>query len=142
MKTFKILLAAAVAAMMTSCFSKTEASVDVEVTQAGKAVGAGVVVYKFNDEGLGEGKTLYKQNASGSTKTNAAGVAHFDLKSPDDFTPSDVAGLDDEERKVFFFATYDANDERNGMVMVTIKAGDTQTVKLIIDDQPRGGEED
>lgn len=120
------MLAAVVAVIMTACSFKTEATVDVEVTQNGKPL-SGVTVYKFLDKGLGEGITLEKANATGSAKTNAAGLAHFDLKSPDDFSPSSVAG---SETNTFYFCTYDSEDVRNAIATVTIKTGDKKTVKL------------
>ena len=130
MKKIQLLLAAIVAVMMTSCVKfKTEATVDVEVTKDGKAV-SGVVVYKFKDNGLGEGSTLYKSNNSGSETTDGSGVAHFELKSPDDLDPSDVAGVENSDQATFFFCTYDAEGTRNGIVMVSVKTGDKKTVQL------------
>ena len=123
-------LAAIVAVCLSACVQfKTEAKVDVEVTQDGKPV-SGVTVYKFIDKGLGEGSTLYKTNATGSAKTNAAGIAHFDLKSPDDFSPSSVAG---SESNTFYFCTYDAEDVRSGIATVTIKTGENKTAKIEIE---------
>ena len=141
MKKIQLFLAAIVAVAMTSCVNfKTEATVDVEVTKAGKPE-AGVVVYKFKDNGLGEGSTLYKSNNSGSAKTNAGGVAHFDLKSPDDLDPSNVAGLDLEDKATFYFCTYDAEGTRNGIVTVSVKTGDKKTVQLVIEENKQGGDE-
>lgn len=129
MKRIQFLLATIVVAMMSSCLHKTEAVVDVEVKQKGEPL-SGVTVYKFKDNGLGEGSTLFKKNASGSEKTNAGGVAHFKLKSPDDFTPSDVSMAEGKETNTFFFCTYDKNDERNSIVTVAVKTGDHKTVQL------------
>lgn len=141
MKKIQLFLAAIVAVAMTSCVNfKTEATVDVEVTKAGKPE-AGVVVYKFKDNGLGEGSTLYKSNNSGSAKTNAGGVAHFDLKSPDDLDPSNVAGVELEDQATFYFCTYDAEGTRNGIVTVSVKTGDKKTVQLVIEENKQGGEE-
>ena len=141
MKKIQLFLAAIVAVAMTSCVNfKTEATVDVEVTKAGKPE-AGVVVYKFRDNGLGEGSTLYKSNNSGSAKTNAGGVAHFDLKSPDDLDPSNVAGVELEDQATFYFCTYDAEGTRNGIVTVSVKTGDKKTVQLAIEENKQGGEE-
>ena len=72
----------------------------------------------------------YKSNAKGSAKTNGGGVAHFDLKSPEDLDPSSVAG---KESKTFFFCTYDAEDVRNGIAIVTIKSGENKTAKIEIE---------
>ena len=142
MKKVQLFLAAVVAVMMTSCVNfKTEATVDVEVLKAGKPV-ADIEVYKFKDNGLGEGTTLYKSNASAHVKTNGAGVAHFDLKSPDDLDPSNVAGVELSDASTFFFCTYNAENTRNSLVSVKVKTGDKQKVQLIIDDQPQGGEEE
>lgn len=138
MKKIQLLLAAIVAVMMTSCVKfKTEATVDVEVTKDGKAV-SGVVVYKFKDNGLGEGSTLYKSNNSGSETTDGSGVAHFELKSPDDLDPSNVAGVENTDQATFFFCTYDAEGTRNGIVSAQVKTGDKKTLKLIMQDVESG----
>ena len=138
MKKIQLLLAAIVAVMMTSCVKfKTEATVDVEVTKDGKAV-SGVVVYKFKDNGLGEGSTLYKSNNSGSETTDGSGVAHFELKSPDDLDPSNVAGVENTDQATFFFCTYDAEGTRNGFVAAQVKTGDKKTLKLIMQDVESG----
>ena len=138
MKKFQLFLAAMVAVMMTSCVKfKTEATVDVEVVKDGKAV-SGVVVYKFKDNGLGEGSTLYKSNASGNETTDGSGVAHFELKSPDDLDPSDIAGVENTDQATFFFCTYDAEGTRNGIVSAQVKTGDKKTLKLIMQDVESG----
>lgn len=130
MKKIQLFLAAIVAVVMSSCVNfKTEATVDVEVTKDGKPV-SGAVVYKFKDNGLGEGTTIYKSNAKESETTNSGGVAHFDLKSPDDLDPSDVAGVENSDQATFFFCTYDAEGTRNGIVTVSVKTGDKKTVQL------------
>ena len=113
---------------------KTEATVDVKVIKAGQPV-ADVTVYKFKDNGLGEGTTLSKSNNSGTAKTDGAGVAHFDLKSPDDLDPSNVAGLEVDDKATFYFCTYDSEDIRNSIVTVQAKTGDKLTVQLLIDEQ-------
>ena len=131
MKKIQVILAVVVALVMASCVKfKTEATVDVEVIKDGKSVGAGTVVYKFSDPGLGEGTTIYRSNATGSVVTDAAGLAHFDLKSPDDFDPSQVGGVEIEDTKTFFFCTYDAEGTRNGFIALTVKTGDKKTVTL------------
>ena len=123
-------MAALVVVIMTSCVKfKTEATVDVEVLKSGKPV-SGVAVYKFKDNGLGEGTTIYKSNAKESETTNSGGIAHFDLKSPDDLDPSDVAGVENSDQATFFFCTYDAEGTRNGIVTVSVKTGDKKTVQL------------
>lgn len=133
MRKIQVLLAVVITMLMASCVRfKTEATVDVEVLKEGKSVGAGTVVYKFTDNGLGEGTTLYKSNASGSELTDGAGIAHFELKSPDDFTPSDIAGTEVTETNTFFFCTYDEEGTRNSLVVVKVKTGDKQSVKLEI----------
>ena len=134
MKKFYFLLAAFVAVAMTSCVKfKTEATVDVEVTKDGRPV-ADVVVYKFKDNGLGEGTTLYKSNATGSETTNAGGVAHFDLKSPDDLDPSDIAGVEFSDKTTFYFCTYDEEGTRNSLAVVPVKTGDNKTIQLHIEE--------
>lgn len=141
MKKIQLFLAAIVAVAMTSCVNfKTEATVDVEVTKAGQPV-SGVVVYKFKDNGLGEGTTLYKSNAKANATTNAGGVAHFDLKSPDDLDPSNVAGVELNDEATFYFCTYNSEDTRNGIVTVSVKTGDKKTVQLKIEDTPSSDED-
>ena len=135
MKKIQILLTAFVAVLMSSCVQfKTEATVDVEVTQKGKPV-VGMTVYKFP----ADRSALYKQNATGSAVTNAGGVAHFDLKSPDDMDPSKIAGQDFEGKATFTFAVFDANDDQRAAVSVDVKTGDKKTVKL---DVPEGNTND
>ena len=112
---------------------KTEATVDVKVIKAGQPV-ADVTVYKFKDNGLGEGTTLYKSNASGSETTNAGGVAHFDLKSPDDLDPSDIAGVEFNDQATFYFCTYDAEGTRNSLAVVPVRTGDKKTIPLHIEE--------
>ena len=138
MKKIQLFLAAIVAVVMSSCVNfKTEATVDVEVIKDGKPV-SGAVVYKFKDNGLGEGTTLYKSNASSHETANAGGVAHFDLKSPDDLDPSDIAGVENTDQATFFFCTYDAEGTRNGIVSAQVKTGDKKTLKLIMQDVESG----
>jgi len=135
MKKIQVILAVVIALLMASCVKfKTEATVDVQVVKDGKSVGAGVVVYKFGNNGLGESSTLYKSNNTGTATTDASGLAHFDLKSPDDFAPSDVAGVEVKENNTFFFCTYDSEDTRNGIVTVSVTTGDKKTVTLEIKD--------
>lgn len=138
MKKIQVLFAALIAVVMTSCIQfKTEASVDVTVMKDGKAQ-SNVTVYKFVDNGLGEGQTQYKDNAKGAQTTNAAGVAHFELKSPEDMDPSDV-GL--SEAKTFYFCTFDANNTRNGFVAIEVATGNMNIpVTLVINDL-QGGDE-
>jgi hypothetical protein len=90
-------------------------------------------VYKFKDNGLGEGTTLYKSNASGNETTDAAGVAHFDLKSPDDLDPSDVVGVELSDQATFYFCTYDAEGTRNSLATVSVKTGDKKNARLVIE---------
>ena len=140
MKKFYFLLAAFVAVTMTSCVRfKTEATVSVKVIKDGQPV-PNAVVYKFKDNGLGEGTTIYKSNAKESETTNSGGVAHFDLKSPDDLDPSGVAGLELNDEATFFFCTYNADDVRNSLVTVGVKTGDKKNVELVIEEINDGDE--
>jgi hypothetical protein len=136
MKKFYFLLVALVAVAMTSCVRfKTEATVDVKVIKDGQPV-PNAVVYKFKDNGLGPGSTLYKSNASGNAVADGGGIAHFDLKSPDDLDPSDVV----EEQATFYFCTYDAEDVRNSLATVVVKTGDKKNVELVIEEINNGDE--
>lgn len=130
MKTLKILFTAIVAVCLASCIKfKVEATVDVTVVKNGQ-IQPNVEVYRFND-GLGESTTMYKSNSKDMVVTNEKGVAHFELRSPDDLDPSDV-GL--TETKTFYFATYDKNEDRNGLVSIAVTSGDKKQVKLEIQD--------
>ena len=140
MKKFYFLLVALVAVVMTSCVKfKTEATVDVKVIKDGQPV-PGAVVFKFKDNGLGAGTTLYKSNASGSATADGGGIAHFELKSPDDLDPSDVAGVELNDEATFFFCTYNADDVRNSLVTVGVKTGDKKNVELVIEEINDGDE--
>lgn len=135
-KSILVALAAFVAVTMTSCVKfKTEATVDVKVLKDGQPV-PGAVVFKFKDNGLGAGITLYKSNASGSATADGGGIAHFELKSPDDLDPSDVV----EEQATFYFCTYDAEDVRNSLVTVPVSTGDKKNVELVIEEINDGDE--
>jgi len=130
MKKIQVLFAALVVVMMSACVQfKTEATVDVEVTKNGQPV-AGEIVYKIP----GDRSSLYKDNATGQAKTNAGGVAHFDLKSPDDLDPSNVAGVENTDQATFQFCTFNAEGRRNGMVSQLVKTGDKLTLKLQIEE--------
>jgi hypothetical protein len=136
MKKFYFLLVALVAVAMTSCVRfKTEATVDVKVLKDGQPV-PGAVVYKFKDNGLGPGFTQHKSNASGNATADGGGIAHFELKSPDDLDPSDVV----EEQATFYFCTYDAEDVRNSLATVVVKTGDKKNVELVIEEINDGDE--
>ena len=129
MKQIKLLGLAMLAMLAVACSPfKTEATVDVTVLKDGQPQ-KGVQVYRFNDNGLGEGTANYKSNAKDIVTTNDKGLAHFDLKSPEDLDPSSV-GI--EETKTFFFATFDNDDHRNGFVAVKVTNGDKKQVTLEI----------
>jgi hypothetical protein len=141
MKKIQFFLAAIVAVVMSSCVNfKTEATVDVKVTKDDNPV-PGIVVYKIKDNGLGVGLTLDKGNASGNATTNAGGVAHFELKSPDDMDPSEISVFEDSYQETFFFCTYDAEGTRNSLATVQVKIGDNKSVDLIIEANNGGDEE-
>lgn len=103
---------------------------DVTVVKDGQPQ-KGVNVYRFEDNGLGEGSAMYKSNAKATVTTDDKGAAHFDICSPDDIDPSSVGLV---EAKTFYFATFDKNDSRNGMVAVQITTGDKKKVELEIKD--------
>ena len=125
MKKIQILLMAIVAMTLSSCLFKTEATVDVTVLNPnGEKVGAGEIVYKF----IGSDKSsLYPSNADRTVATDAAGVAHFELKSPGDFVPS---GLGYDDQQTFRFCTYDENNNRNGETAVTVKPGENKSIEI------------
>lgn len=127
MKKIQILLAALVAVVMSSCVGfKTEATVDIKVVRNGQPL-SGVTVYKFKDS---DGSTLYKSNASGSAVSDGGGIAHFELKSPDDLDPSNVSGLELNDAATFYFCTYDAEGTQNAIVTVPVSTGDKLTRTL------------
>lgn len=129
MRKIQILFAALVAVVMCACVQfKTEATVDVKVTKNGQAQ-PGVEVYKavpHGDVGGGYSRANYQ---GAPVKTDASGIAHFDLKSPDDFAPSSV-GADDEI--TVHFAVFNG-DECRGYKPVKVKTGDKLQVELPID---------
>ncbi len=136
MKKFYFLLVALVAVAMTSCVRfKTEATVDVKVIKDGQPV-PNEIVYKIP----GDRSSLYKENATGQAKTDAAGIAHFDLKSPDDLDPSDVAGVELNDEATFFFCTYNADGVQNSLVTISVKTGDKKNVELVIEENNDGDE--
>lgn len=140
MKKSILVALAAVLCTMTSCVKfKTEATVDVKVLKDGQPV-PGAVVFKFKDNGLGAGITLSKSSASGSATADGGGIAHFELKSPDDLDPSDVAGVELNDEATFFFCTYNADDVRNSLVTVGVKTGDNKNVELVIEEINDGDE--
>ena len=125
MKKIHVVLLAIVAVVMSSCLFKTEATVDVSVKNAlGMPVGSGELVYKFKGSDLNVNN---KENASGSAATDAAGVAHFELKSPNDFVPS---GVGYEDQQTFIFCTYDKSGNLNAQTAITVKPGEKKTVEL------------
>jgi len=98
----------------------------------------GVEVYRF-DSNMGESTTLYRSNAKDNKTTNDKGVAHFELRSPDDLDPSD-AGL--VESKMFYFATYDANGNRNGLASLKVTSGDKNKPVTLVIEENEGGDMD
>ena len=136
MKTIKILFAALLAVCMTSCIKfKVEATVDVTVLKDGQPQ-KGVEVYRF-ESNMGEETTLYKGNAKDNKTTNDKGVAHFELRSPDDMDPSDLGLVASE---TFYFATYDAEGSRNSFASVTVAAGDKNKPVTLVIQENGGGE--
>ncbi len=125
MRKIQVLLLALAAVTMSSCLFKTEATVDVSVkNMLGISAGAGELVYKFKGSDVNINN---RENANGSVATDASGVAHFELKSPEDFVPSGV-GYDDQQ--TFIFCTYDKNGDLNGQTAVTIKPGEKKSVEI------------
>ena len=135
MNKIRIFFAALVAVCMVSCIGfKTEATVDVTVVKDSQPQ-KGVQVYRFENNGQGESSAMYKSNAKDVQTTNDKGVAHFDLKSPDDLDPSSVGLV---ESKVFYFATFDKDDHRNGLTEVSVTSGDKKQVTLVIEENKDG----
>ena len=125
MKKIQVVLLAVLAMTMSSCLFKTEATVDVSVkNMLGVPAGAGELVYKFKGSDV---SVNYRENANGSVATDASGVAHFELKSPEDFVPS---GVGYEDQQTFIFCTYDKNGDLNGQTAVTIKPGEKKSVEI------------
>ena len=121
MRKIQILLVALAAVVMSSCVQfKTEATVDVTVLKNGQPQ-AGVEVYKAVAHG-DIGGSYYKENYKDApVKTNEAGVAHFELKSPDDFAPSSVGA---DETITVYFAVFDAQDESLALKSLQVKTGE------------------
>ena len=121
MKKIQILLAALVAVLMCSCVKfKTEATVDVTVMKNGKPQ-AGVEVYKAVAKG-DVTPSYYKANYTDApVKTNEAGVAHIELKSPDDFAPSSVGA---DESITVYFAVFNAQEECLACEPLKVRTGE------------------
>lgn len=130
MTKIRMMIAVLVAVLMTACIGfKTEATVDVTVLKDGKPQ-AGINVYRYNDD-MGVETSLYISNARDIQRTNKKGVAHFELKSPDDLDPSEVGIVDTE---TFHFATFDSDEHRNGVVSVRVSTGDKKQATITIED--------
>jgi 5-hydroxyisourate hydrolase-like protein (transthyretin family) len=122
-KFFLFAVIAAAMVLMTSCI-KTEATVDVTVLdQAGKPA-AGVTVCRFNNS-----SSAYYTNSDETHETNAAGVAHFELKTLDDLGP----GKYDNEGANFTFRAFDKDQEpASEEATVYVKPGEKKTLTLTL----------
>ena len=134
MKQIKLFCMAMLAMLAVACNPiKTEATVDVTVVdQEGKTV-EGVMVARFNS-----GSSAYLINADEKHLTDAAGVAHFELKTLEDLGPQ---GSGDESAIFTFRAFGNDNEPASDEKKIEVKSGDKAklTLTLTSDD---GGDED
>lgn len=112
---------AAVVLLMTSCI-KTEATVDVTVLGQDNKPVAGVTVARFNNS-----SSAYFTNADETHETNAAGVAHFELKTLDDLGPAKY----EDEGAYFTFRAFDKDKEpASDEARIYVKPGEHKSLEL------------
>ena len=123
MKQIKLFGLAMLAMLAIACNPiKTEATVDVTVLdQAGKPA-AGVTVCRFNNS-----SSAYYTNSDETHETNAAGVAHFELKTLDDLGPAEY----EDEGAYFTFRAFDKDKEpASDEARIWVKPGDHKSLEL------------
>lgn len=132
MKQIKVFCMAMLAMLAIACNPiKTEATVDVTVVDQNEKPVAGVMVGRFNNS-----SSLYLQNADEKHETNAAGVAHFELKTLEDLGP---AGYDDEGA-YFTFRAFDKQDEpASEEQRIWVEPGDKKALVLKLNPTDQGG---
>ena len=85
---------------------------------------------------IAENNYLYLQNADEKHETNAAGVAHFELKTLEDLGP---AGYDDEGA-YFTFRAFDKQDEpASEEQRIWVEPGDKKALVLKLNPSDQGG---
>jgi len=101
---------------------KTEATVDVTVVDQDSKPVAGVMVCRFNNS-----SSEYFTNADEKHETNAAGVAHFELKTLEDLGP----GKYDNEGAYFTFRAFDKDNEPASQEeKIFVQPGDKKSLTL------------
>ena len=134
MKQIKLFCMAMLAMLAVACNPiKTEATVDVQVLDQNDKPAANVMVGRFNNS-----SSAYLINADEKHVTNAAGMAHFELKTLEDLGP---AGYDDEG-DYFTFRAFDSNDEpASEAEKIWVEPGDKKSLTLKLNPVQQGGDE-
>ena len=123
MKQIKLLGMAMLAMLAIACNPiKTEATVDVTVLGQDNQPVAGVMVARFNNSA-----SEYFTNADEQHETNAAGVAHFELKTLEDLGPAKY----ESEGANFTFRAFDKDKEpASEEATIYVKPGDKKSLEL------------
>ena len=125
MKVFqKIFMLAMIAGSMVlaSCGGDEAATVSVKVLKAGKAQ-VGELVYMYNGSSL-DGIMEHKVHAIKNVATGEDGIADFSISSAD-------FGLGNN-KATFVFETFDADENVNGKIAVTVKSGEKKEATLVM----------
>lgn len=134
MKQIKVLCMAMLALLAVACNPlKTVATVDVTVVDQNDQPVENIMVARFNS-----GSSLYIQNADEKHVTNAAGLAHFELKQLEDLGPVEYDG----DGEYFTFRAFDKDDEPiTEEAKIFVEPGDKKTLTLKILPANQGGDE-
>lgn len=133
-KVFCMAMLAMLAMLAVACNPiKTEATVDVTVLDQNDKPAAGIMVGRFNNS-----SSAYLTNADEKHETNAAGVAHFELKTLEDLGPK---GYDDEGA-YFKFRAFDKDGETiSDEGKIWVEPGDKKSLTLKLNPVDQGGDE-
>lgn len=134
MKQIKVFCMAMLAMLAVACNPiKTEATVDVTVLDQNDKPAEGIMVGRFNNS-----SSAYLTNADEKHETNAAGVAHFELKTLEDLGPK---GYDDEGA-YFKFRAFDKDGEAiSDEGKIWVEPGDKKSLTLKLNPVDQGGDE-
>jgi hypothetical protein len=133
MKQIKLFCMAMLAMLAVACNPiKTVATVDVTVMdQNGKPV-EGIMVGRFGDH-----SSAYLDNADEKHLTNAAGLAHFELKFLEDLGPEGT----EEESGFFTFRAFRDNDPASDEKKIEVKMGENRSLTLTLNPVQQDGDE-
>lgn len=122
MKQIKVLFMAMLAMLAVACNPfKTVATVDVQVLDQNDKPVEGIMVGRFGDH-----SSSYIENADEKHMTNAAGVAHFELKFLEDLGPEGTG----EESAFFTFRAFQNNDPVSDEKKIEVKMGENRSLTL------------